>query len=80
MNQYLKLAGIVIMLTFTIVFSGIFITAYLSPDKMVLVSIDAFNEANLELAIVLFTIPLSLWVVKAEITDDRLYDLEVEDG
>jgi len=53
--------GRIFTLTWALVMIITFFTAYLSPEKAAIVTINDYGEANLELAMIFLGLPLMLW-------------------
>jgi len=47
-----------------VVLSGVFFTAFLSPEKQVLINVNALGEANLEAILIFLLLPASLIVLR----------------
>ena len=61
----IKTIGLSVLIATYIYFIVIFIRAYLTPEKAIMITINEWHEAKLELIILLITIP-SIWVVIKE--------------
>jgi heme/copper-type cytochrome/quinol oxidase subunit 2 len=56
-----RMWGLSAMLAFSLVMIATFLMAYISPAKAVMVLINDYNEANLELAIIITAIPCIIY-------------------
>lgn len=58
MNKYIELFGIVNILSICTLMFITFLMAYFNPTKSVLVSINNYHEANIELVLLLISMPI----------------------
>ena len=54
LNFFLGLGGVLLLVSH-IMFAQIFLTAYLNPEKEILINIDSFGEAHIELVLLIIS-------------------------
>lgn len=61
LKTMISIIGIVVMTASYLLFSHLFITAYVNPNDEVTVSINDFKEADLELILLITTFPMVMF-------------------
>ena len=69
--------GCTFLISFFLIVSATFLSAYLQPNKMITVSVNTIGEADLELAMILLSLPLQVYSVTyvfRKIVDEAVED------
>ena len=64
LKEFYMLSAGAIIIAQSLVLTMTFLTAYATPEKQILVTINSVNEANIELIATLYALPMAFYLLK----------------